>query len=513
MVEALHYKNILTCLGLDKYPVKFPLHSLKNNSPPPNYPNNPKTPYENPPNPVINPMKKPQYAIVDIETTGGNASGSSITEIAIIIHDGTTIIDRFETLVNPQKEIPLAIFALTGITNEMVRHAPTFDEISEKVLELLTDRIFVAHNVNFDYSFVRHQLENAGFKWTAKKLCTVRAARKIRPGISSYSLGNLCRSLEIPLENRHRAGGDADATAILFTRLLEWDTEAVITKMIKNTAQDQRLPPNLPPEDFDNLPEKPGVYYFYNQAKKVVYVGKAINLKKRVASHFTGHNISPQRQNFLKDIHAISFEICANEFMALLLECAEIKHLWPTYNRALKRYDAKYGLYEYEARSGYRYLAVGKLNKSQTCIEVFNTEYDGINLLRSLAEQFAIDYRFCKYCTATKPESLQKTDLSNLPDIEHHNQQVESAIEYLQNNKPSFAIVDKGRSADERSCVWIENGHFYGMGHFASDISIHEPSEVKDYVTPYKSNNYIMQLIYSYARKHPTKVFSQHKVS
>jgi len=175
-------------------------------------------------------MKKQEYAIVDIETTGGNASGSRITEIAIIIHDGTSIVERWETLVNPQKEIPVPIFALTGINNEMVCNAPIFDDIAEKVFEMLTDRIFVAHNVNFDYSFVRHQLEEAGFKWTARKLCTVRASRKIKPGLSSYSLGNLCNLLNIPVENRHRAGGDADATVILFSRLLEWDTEKEIEK-------------------------------------------------------------------------------------------------------------------------------------------------------------------------------------------------------------------------------------------------------------------------------------------
>ncbi|MET3020795.1 3'-5' exonuclease [Flavobacterium hydatis] len=213
-------------------------------------------------------MKEVQYAIVDIETTGGNASGSRITEIAIIIHNGKKVMDRFETLVNPQKEIPLPIFALTGINNEMVRDAPIFDDIAEQVLQMLEGRIFVAHNVNFDYSFVRHELERSGLKWTARKLCTVRAARKIRPGFSSYSLGNLCVSLDIPVENRHRAGGDADATVILFTRLLQWDHEGEIAKMIKNTAQDQRLPPNLPPSDFEQLPEKPGVYYFYDQQKK-----------------------------------------------------------------------------------------------------------------------------------------------------------------------------------------------------------------------------------------------------
>ncbi|HMI07861.1 MAG TPA: exonuclease domain-containing protein [Flavobacterium sp.] len=451
-------------------------------------------------------MKKQEYAIVDIETTGGNASGSRITEIAIIIHNGITVIDRWETLVNPQKEIPLPIFALTGINNEMVRDAPVFDDISEKILEMLTNRIFVAHNVNFDYSFVRHQLEESGFKWTAKKLCTVRAARKIKPGLGSYSLGKLCLSLDIPLKNQHRGGGDADATTILFSRLLEWDAEGEIGKMIKKTAQDQRLPPNLPPEDFEKLPEKPGVYYFHNQEKKVVYVGKAINLKKRVASHFSGHSIKPQRQNFLRDIHGISFEVCATEFMALLLECTEIKKLWPVYNKALKRFEPKYGLYEYQARSGYRYLAILKLNKFQTCIEVFNGEYDAINLLRELAGQFGIDHRFCKYGALAEGGLLPNPDATSQPEIEEHNRQVENALDFLLKNRPSFAIIDKGRSADERSCIWVENGHFYGMGYITSDVGITEASEVKDYVTRYRSNHYIMQLIYTYVGKHPGKI-------
>lgn len=458
-------------------------------------------------------MKRMEYAIVDIETTGGNAGGSRITEIAIIIHNGTEVIGRWETLVNPQKEIPLAIFALTGINNEMVRDAPIFDEVAEKVLEMLTGRIFVAHNVNFDYSFIRHQLEELGFKWTARKLCTVRASRKIRPGLFSYSLGNLCRSLDINLENRHRAGGDADATAILFSRLLEWDTDGEIDKMVKKTAQDQRLPPHLPPADYEQLPEKPGVYYFYNQAKKVIYVGKAVNIKKRVASHFSGHKITPQRQLFLRDIYSISSEVCATELMALLLECTEIKKLWPVYNRALKRFEPKFGLYEYEARNGYKYLAVGKLSKFQACVQAYGTLQDGMNVLRGLAAQFEIDYRFCKFCTTGENEVSQNNDLSELPDVAEHNEQVNNAIEYLQSNRSSFAIVDKGRCTDERSCIWVENGHFYGMGYIGQDVGITDVSVLKDYVTPYKSNQYIMKLLTSFAEKHPGKVILQREAN
>lgn len=450
-------------------------------------------------------MKMTQYAIVDIETTGGNASGSRITEIAIIIHDGSQVIDRFETLVNPQKEIPLPIFALTGINNDMVKDAPIFDDIAEKVYEMLSNRIFVAHNVNFDHSFVRHELSRAGLQWTAKnKLCTVRAARKIKPGLPSYSLGNLCRSLDIPLLKAHRAGGDADATAVLLSRLLLWDVEAVIEKMIKKNAQDQRLPPNLPPEDFDALPEKPGVYYFYSSEQKVIYVGKAKNLKKRVAQHFSGHKITPQRQHFLRDIHGVSFEICASEFMALLLECCEIKKLWPIHNRALKKFDPKFGLYEYEARNGYKYLAVGKLVKHQHYLEMFHSLHEGVDLLLKLAGQFTIDYRFIHYGASSANTAIK--DATSLPDAEYHNDAVSRALDFLEGSRPSYAIVDKGRSLEERSCVWVEKGHFYGMGYISSDIAITCISDIKEHVTPYNSNGYIMQLINAYTVRYPGKV-------
>ena len=452
------------------------------------------------------------YAIVDIETTGGNASGSRITEIAILIHNGTKVIERFETLVNPEREIPLPIVALTGISNAMVRKAPLFREIAPTVFELLSGKVFVAHSVNFDYSFVRHELQEAGFKWTAKKLCTIRAARKIRPGLGSYGLGNLCRALEIPNENRHRAGGDANATAVLFSKLLAWDIDGVIGKMVKKTAQDQRLPPNLPPEDFEKLPSKPGVYYFYNQYRKVIYVGKAVNLKKRVASHFTGHSVKPQRQHFLRDIHGISFEVCATELMALLLECVEIKKLWPAYNTALKRFEPKFGLFEYEARNGYRYLAVGKRAKLQPCVREFGTLYDGIETLRTLVDQFAIDQRFVKFGLANNGEFYVSSEVSNLPDLRKHNRKVQKAVNFLAQQAFSFAIIDKGRSAGERSCIWVEEGCFYGMGYLPSSLDFATVATLKEYVTPYGGNPYMLQLVLSFAKKYPEKVLLQQSV-
>lgn len=189
-----------------------------------------------------------EYAIVDIETTGGHAASSGITEVAILIHDGKSIIDRYETLINPQRPIPYFIQVLTGINNEMVSGHPPFYEVAKKIYSLLEGRVFVAHNVNFDYSFLKHHLELAGYKFASTKLCTVRMSRKIKPGLKSYSLGRLCDALNIPMGNRHRAMGDAEATAILFSKLLDWDEEGHRIGMLKKTFKEQQLSFNLPKE-------------------------------------------------------------------------------------------------------------------------------------------------------------------------------------------------------------------------------------------------------------------------
>ena len=156
------------------------------------------------------------FGITDMECTGGYASGNGITEVAVYIHDGQQVVDQFETLINPGHPIPRFIQSLTGITDEMVQLAPRFEEIAPRLLELLQGKVFVAHNVNFDYSFLKHEFERAGFDFETRKLCTVRYTRKIFPKLASYSLGNLCRHFDIQIYNRHRAGGDAHATVSLF---------------------------------------------------------------------------------------------------------------------------------------------------------------------------------------------------------------------------------------------------------------------------------------------------------
>jgi len=448
------------------------------------------------------------YAIVDIETTGGHASANGITEIAICIHNGKKVVERYSTLVNPGRDIPIYISALTGITNDMVQNAPPFEDVAHDVYHLLNNNIFVAHNVNFDFSFVRHHLAAAGYELRCNKLCTVRLGRKIMPGLPSYSLGKLCRHLNINNESRHRAGGDAEATAQLFSLLLQKDANDHIKAALKQNSKEQVLPANLPKKDVDALPQCPGVYYFHDQKGKVIYVGKAKNLKKRVCSHFTGNNPGPQRQEFLRNIHNITFEVCGTELIAFVLEAVEIKRLWPKYNRSLKRFEHAFSLYAFEDQRGYIRLAVDKHRKVTGAIYSCNTLFEGRSILMQLIETFQLCPKLCfiqnnsANCTGANAGSCACEGHESVDD---YNERVSLAINQLNKALPTFAIRDAGRTDEEHSCLLIEKGKFYGMGYISHYYNGNSLEQLKEQLKPYPGNDYIRNMVDNYAVKYPNR--------
>lgn len=446
------------------------------------------------------------YAIVDIETTGGYASANGITEIAICIHNGKKIVDKYVTLINPGKDIPVYITALTGISNEMVETAPSFKEVAADIYHLLNGKIFVAHNVNFDYSFVRYHLASAGYELNCSKLCTVRLSRKIYPGLHSYSLGKICQHLGIENKSHHRAMGDAEATTKLFSLLLQNDKENHITKALKQNSKEQVLPANLQKSDVENLPSAPGVYYFHDQSGKIIYVGKAKNLKKRVASHFSGNNPGHQRQEFLKSIFKISYQLCGTELIAFVLEAVEIKRLWPKYNRSLKRFEHAFGIYVYEDQRGYLRLAVDKHHKNMNSVYTCNTLAEGRNLLLQMIETFELCPKLCFIqnntgaCTGINSENCA---CKGKETVFKYNSKVNAAIDKLNEVLPTYAIRDSGRTDDEHSCVLVEKGKFYGFGYISHYFDIDNLQQLKSFLTPYPNNDYIRGLVSSFASKNP----------
>lgn len=441
------------------------------------------------------------YAIVDIETTGGYAAAHGITEIAVILHDGEKVTHQFESLVNPGLRIPLHITALTGISNEMVAGAPSFSDLAPVLYGMLNDRVFVAHNVNFDYSFVRHHLKACGYELVSKKLCTVRLGRKMFPGMPSYSLGNLCRQLNIKIDNRHRAGGDARATTELFEKYLKQGGHDHIIQMLKKSSAEQWLPVNLEKRDIAKLPAKPGVYYFHNSKNTIIYVGKAINIRKRVSSHFTHNDPDRKRQLFLRNIHKVTCQQCATELEAIVLESAEIKRLWPRYNRSQKQPVQRFALYQFEDSRGFLRLAIDKKKRNVPALYTFNLLHEGLVLLKKMAEEFGLDQKLCFIDKTAHTED----ELKSLGKPSAYNKKVKRAVSTLSDKLPTFAVIDDGIRENEKLCLLVERGSFWGMGYIPADFSAYSVPQLKEILQPYADNDTIRNSIYSFVQLNPSR--------
>lgn len=442
------------------------------------------------------------YAIVDIETTGGFAGRNKITEVAIYIHDGEKVVDSYETLINPEQNIPSYITGLTGINQSMVDKAPAFSEVAAKIYELLEDKVFVAHNVHFDYSFLKRELEKNDLKFSPKKVCTVRLSREIVPGLRSYGLGKLCEQLNIPIDNRHRAGGDAKATAQLFGLLMQRNPEFV-AYAIKRNSGETKLPPNLPKEEYEELPELPGVYYFIDAHGEIIYVGKAKNIKKRITSHFSGTSKNRRNQYIRNEIHHIDYELTGNELVALLLESSEIKRLWPKYNRAQKFKANQWGIYQYEDRDGYTRLNISKITKGMLPMINFYSHADAWQFLIEKVKDFDLCPKLCGIQKSKGAcfdyqygQCLGACDYKETPQV--YNDRVRAATESFVPTEKSYAILGAGRHEEEQSVILVEKGEYHGFGFYEHDISISNIDDIKNIVTPYKTTAEIEQYIQSH---------------
>jgi len=440
------------------------------------------------------------YSIIDIETTGGHASGNRIIEIAIFNFDGENIVDTYQTLINPERRIPPFISSLTGITDEMVVDAPVFRDVAKDILNFTSESIFVAHNVNFDYTFVKKELAAIEIPFNRPKLCTVRLSRKIFPGLPSYSLGNLCGGLSIDIQDRHRATGDAAATTQLLHKLLLNDTENFIGKSLKPNSRETLLPAHLPREQFDALPDTAGVYYFHDAKGKVIYVGKAINIKKRVISHFSGKQQNIKSQQFMSAIYSVSSEVCGSELLALLLESAEIKKYWPIYNSIQKLNEKNYGIFQYEDSNGYFRFSIAPVTKLHKSIVSFRSIGEAREFLLEKVRKHELCHRRCGLQTANCSIVVECTVCNEGISIEAYNAKIETALLTFDDNKRTYVIKQTGRYVGEYAVVLVEAGKYLGYGYVPDDIAASSMEELKPLVNGHSDNQDIQKILAMYMR-------------
>lgn len=444
------------------------------------------------------------YAILDIETTGGQFNEEGITEIAIYKFDGHEVIDQFISLVNPEKPIQPFVVKLTGINNAMLRSAPKFHEVAKRIVEITEGCIVVAHNSSFDYRILRTEFKRLGYDYIRQTLCTVELSQKLIPGQLSYSLGKLVRALGIPVADRHRASGDAMATVKLFKMLLDKDTEKeILTSLIKAEIKSGLSPKLL--DIVESLPNKTGIYYMHNEQGEIIYIGKSRNIRKRVNSHFTGKTSKCKKMQV--EVFAVTYEETGSELIAMLKECEEIKVNKPKYNRSQKKSTFDWAIYETLDSNGYLRLQLQKADSRKKEITAFTSPQDAKNALFRYTDK----YRLCQKlnglyetengCFQHKINECNGACL-NLESPEIYNLRVEEFIADMAFGHQNMIIIDRGRRVDERSAVLIEGGVYKGYCFYDLNYQITNVEVLKNVLIPMQDNRDARTIIQMYLRKH-----------
>ena len=443
------------------------------------------------------------YAILDIETTGGQFNEEGITEIAIYKFDGHEVVDQFISLVNPEKPIQPFVVKLTGINNAMLRSAPKFYEVAKRIIEMTEGCVIVAHNASFDYRILKSEFRRLGFDFKKQTLCTVELSKKLIPEQESYSLGKLVRALGIPMADRHRANGDAMATVKLFKLLLSKDLEKEIVISFIKTEIKSGISPKLL-DIVESLPSKTGIYYIHNEKGDLIYIGKSNNIKKRVNQHFTG--TSSKSKKIQRDVYAVTFEETGSELIALLKESEEIKVNKPIYNRAQRKSIFLYALHQHKTEAGYIALSIEKSDGRKKEITSFTSLQEGKNLLFKITEK----YNLCQKINGlydTKNDCFQhkinecKGACIGKETPSAYNDRVLEFINKNSFDKNNMIVIDKGRAFDERSAILIENGVYKGYCFYDLNYQVTNIDILKNIIIPMQHNRDVKTIIQSYLRK------------
>ncbi len=443
------------------------------------------------------------YAIVDIETTGLSPSNEKITEIAVFIHDGNAIVDEFSSLINPEKKIPYRIIQMTGINNQMVEGAPKFYEIAKRIVEMTENKIIVGHNVRFDYNFIRHEFLSLGYNYERKTLDTVKLSRKLIPGRKSYSLGRLCKDLEIENPSRHRAGGDALATTRLFELLLSIDghPEELSLRGVQSDVNKSLI---------ENLPGAPGVYYFYSKEKELIYVGKSINIHDRVLSHLN-NNLHKRAIEMKNKIADVDFSLTGNDLVAQLLESHEIKKHQPIYNRQQKRTFYNYGLYCFTDDEGYKNLKVMRIIDELNPLYTYSSLQEGRDHLTKLCEDFNLCqklvglYDTSGACFHYQIHSCNGACIGEEPP-DKYNIRLEESVDNYQFKHQNFFVIESGRSEEEYAVVKVQNGKYMGFGFLDRESGDSNMEQLNDCINTYRDNKEVRRIILNHLKNNDCRV-------
>ena len=334
--------------------------------------------------------------LIDCETTGGNATRHRVIEIGLVVVEKGKIIDQWQTLVDPEVRLPSSIASLTGITPQMLEGAPTFDHIAETLMNFLKDRTFVAHNARFDYGFLKNEFARTGQKFVAKPLCSVKISRLLYPQFARHGLTQIINRFQLTIEKRHRALDDAMVIYHFFLQSSGLFENGEILAACKSILAKPSLPPLLKASEIEKLPKGAGVYYFRDTKGNLLYVGKSVNIRNRVMSHFTQDFRNPKDYRINLQVARIDYEKTNSDFSAQLLESMHIKSMNPMFNRRLRITKQLFQFKIGETPAGYHKVSIEKMaaKPSASAYGLFRSPRQARKILEKLADEYYLCHKF-----------------------------------------------------------------------------------------------------------------------
>ncbi len=281
-------------------------------------------------------MLPKNLVFVDLETTGASLRADRVIEVGAVRVEEGKVVKNFSQVINPNCFVPLEIFKLTGISPSEIEAAPSFRSIKDELVELFQDAVMVAHNARFDWGFLQTEFKNVGVKFSPKHFCTVKLSRKLFPQYRHHNLDSIMERFQIECLRRHRAFDDAKVLWDFYQKLQDLFPSEKLFEVINSLLNRPTVPINIDPAILKSLPQSPGVYIFYGAHGVPLYVGKSINIKKRVLSHFSADHLSSSEMKITQTIESIDTIVTAGELGALLKESDLVKKLQPLYNRKLR---------------------------------------------------------------------------------------------------------------------------------------------------------------------------------
>ncbi|ADV50504.1 Excinuclease ABC C subunit domain protein [Cellulophaga algicola DSM 14237] len=456
-------------------------------------------------------MTNTNYAVVSMINYGRKPL--YFRTVGIVIHkcidgDWTCVL---ATHINPEERIPLYIQEATGLTDVALLNAPSFSEVADTILRELQGCILVGHNISFLHYHLKTQFRHIGYAFDMPQLCTVRLSKKLIPNMASYELPYLTSVLGIPFDVADSLEESNDATSALFQRLLALDeNEEIITALLQPKPKlNYRIPKHIAEAQLDRLPKVPGIYKFQNEDKKVIYVGKAKDIKKRVLSHFTA---TTEKELLLcTATYFIDFEPMGSELVALLREADLITKLDPYYNYIQKKKHITYLIVPIRNKKGILQLKVERRPFQHTPTEIFLKRSLAIERLAQLTEKFELCPSFTGvHNLKTKCSTISSSSCKGIcreeEAIEAYNDRVTQALDHLNNENENFVILEKGRNTQERSFVLVLHGVYQGFGFIDKNELVEGTSDLLHLMDAKEHSFHSAKTISAYRKRNPYKI-------